>query len=139
MNIAELSKVSKVSTKMIQYYECIGLIPTANQIESGCRTYTHMDCFRLQFIRYALELGFSIVELEELLGVNNEKISESADIKELVYAYIVELDIKIDKMLNKIERLKELVLFTVVNEGAHDSELNALEQADDACVKTDKG
>ena len=51
MNIGEASKASKVSAKMIRYYEQIGLIPPADRTESGYRTYTQADIHRLHFIR----------------------------------------------------------------------------------------
>ena len=46
MNIGEASKASKVSAKMIRYYEQIGLIPPADRTESGYRTYTQADIHR---------------------------------------------------------------------------------------------
>ncbi|WP_217539406.1 MerR family DNA-binding transcriptional regulator, partial [Stenotrophomonas sp. GbtcB23] len=51
MNIGEASKASKVSAKMIRYYEQIGLIPPADRTDSGYRAYTQDDVHRLHFIR----------------------------------------------------------------------------------------
>ena len=42
MNIGEASKASGVSTKMIRYYESIGLIKAPLRAESGYRVYS--DC-----------------------------------------------------------------------------------------------
>lgn len=40
MNIGKAAKASKVSAKMIRYYEQIGLIPAASRTDSGYRAYT---------------------------------------------------------------------------------------------------
>lgn len=62
MNIGEASKASKVSAKMIRYYEQIGLIPPADRNDSGYRAYSQDDVHRLHFIRRARDLGFSVAE-----------------------------------------------------------------------------
>ena len=63
MNIGEASKASRVSAKMIRYYEQIGLIPPAERTDSGYRAYTPTDVHRLHFIRRARDLGFSVAEI----------------------------------------------------------------------------
>lgn len=83
MNIGEASKASKVSAKMIRYYEQIGLIPPADRTDSGYRAYTQDDVHRLHFIRRSRDLGFSVAEITDLLGLWNDKSRQSADVKRL--------------------------------------------------------
>ena len=92
MNIGEASKASKVSAKMIRYYEQIGLIPPADRTDSGYRAYTQDDVHRLHFIRRARDLGFSVAEITDLLGLWNDKSRRSADVKRLAQQHISELD-----------------------------------------------
>lgn len=91
MNIGEASKASKVSAKMIRYYEQIGLIPPADRTDSGYRAYTQDDVHRLHFIRRARDLGFSVAEITDLLGLWNDKSRQSADVKRLAQQHIAEL------------------------------------------------
>lgn len=49
MNIGKAAKASKVSAKMIRYYEQIGLIPAASRTDSGYRAYMFF-CFAVIFI-----------------------------------------------------------------------------------------
>ncbi|CAB3634943.1 Cu(I)-responsive transcriptional regulator [Achromobacter pestifer] len=109
MNIGEASTESKVSAKMIRYYEQIGLIPAADRTESGYRTYTKAAVHRLHFIRRARDLGFSVAEISELLSLWNDHSRQSADVKRLAQAHITELDRRIESMQQVSETLKTLI------------------------------
>jgi len=109
MNIGEAAKASKVSAKMIRYYEQIGLIPPAQRTDSGYRAYTEADIHRLHFIRRARDLGFPVAEITDLLGLWNDKSRHSADVKRLAQAHIAELDRRIDSLRQMTETLKGLI------------------------------
>ena len=130
MNIGEASKASKVSAKMIRYYEQIGLIPPADRTESGYRTYTQADIHRLHFIRRARDLGFSVAEITKLLGLWNDKSRQSADVKRLAQQHIAELDRRIESMLQMTETLKALIHCCAGDERPDCPILQTLEQPD---------
>lgn len=109
MNIGEVSKASRVSAKMIRYYEQIGLIPPADRTESGYRAYTQADIHRLHFIRRARDLGFLVVEIGDLLGLWNDQLRQSADVKSLASQHIVELEARMKKMRQMAETLRTLI------------------------------
>jgi MerR family gold-responsive transcriptional activator of gol and ges genes len=95
MNIGEAAKHSGVSAKMIRHYEGIGLIPKASRTYSGYRTYSGKDVHTLRFIRQARNLGFSIKQIEELLGLWRNQRRSSSKVKALALAHIAELDARI--------------------------------------------
>ena len=109
MNISEASKASGVSAKMIRYYEDIELIPPAARSESGYRAYARNDVHRLRFIRRARDLGFSVAEIGELLGLWNDRSRQSADVKRLAQAHIVELEDRIRNLREMADTLQELI------------------------------
>ena len=109
MNIGEASKATGVSAKMIRYYEDIELIPPAARSESGYRAYARNDVHRLRFIRRARDLGFSVAEIGELLGLWNDRSRQSADVKRLAEAHIVELEDRIRHLREMADTLQELI------------------------------
>ena len=98
MNIGEAAKHSGVSAKMIRHYEEIGLIPRAARTYSGYRTYAGKDVHTLRFIRQARSLGFSIKQIEQLLGLWRNQRRPSSKVKALAQEHMAELDARIAEL-----------------------------------------
>lgn len=109
MNIGEAAGRSGVSAKMIRYYEDIGLIPRAARNDSGYRNYTENDVHRLNFVRRARDLGFSVKEIGDLLGLWGDRSRQSADVKRIAQAHIADLQRKIAELGSMVESLQTLV------------------------------
>ena len=97
-NIGEASALAGVSAKMIRHYESIGLIPEAARTFAGYRLYSDADVHRLQFIKRARTLGFSIKQIEALLSLWDDRSRASADVKRLAKAHAAELAERIEEM-----------------------------------------
>jgi Cu(I)-responsive transcriptional regulator len=98
VNIGGAAKASGVSAKMIRHYEEIGLIPEAKRTDSGYRRYSSNDVHTLRFIRQARNLGFSIKQIETLLGLWQNRRRASATVKRLAMEHVAELERKISEM-----------------------------------------
>lgn len=98
MNIGEAAKASGVSAKMIRHYEGVGLFPEASRTESGYRQYTDKDVSTLRFIRQSRDLGFSIEQIRELLGLWQNRRRPSRQVKALAQAHIQELEQKLKEL-----------------------------------------
>ncbi len=108
MNIGQAATASGVSAKMIRYYEQSGLIPPADRTASGYRDYSAKDVHELRFIRRARDLGFSVSEIEELLGLWRDRSRQSADVKRIAQNHIAALETKIRELQEMSDTLKEL-------------------------------
>ena len=67
LNIGELARKAGLQTSAVRYYESIGLMPPPPRA-SGWRRYDPAALDRLQVIRAAREVGFSIAEVSMLLN-----------------------------------------------------------------------
>ncbi len=98
VNIGDASQASGVSAKMIRHYEEIGLIPPAGRTQSGYRVYAEADVHMLRFIRRSRNLGFSVRQIEGLLGLWRDRRRTSSKVKALAMEHIAELDTRIREM-----------------------------------------
>lgn len=109
MNIGQAARNSGVSTKMIRYYESIGLLPEAARTEGGYRDYCMTDVHRLAFVRRARDLGFSIERIRELLLLWSDRGRGNADVRAIANAHISELQEQAGKLEAMIATLRQLV------------------------------
>jgi len=90
--IGQAAEASGISRKMIRYYEETGLLPPVRRSESGYRYYDNAAIKRLQFIRRARDMGFSLERISQLLNFWQDEHRHSSDVKALAEQYIAELD-----------------------------------------------
>ena len=109
MNIGEAAKASGVSAKMIRHYESVGLFPEAVRTESGYRQYTDKEVSTLRFVRQSRDLGFSIEQIRELLGLWQDRRRPSRQVRALAQAHIEELDEKLEELQSMKATLEHLV------------------------------
>lgn len=107
-NIGAAADLTGVSAKMIRHYEGIGLIPPANRTFANYRLYSESDLHRLRFIKRARSLGFSIRQIEALLGLWNNPHRASAEVKKLARAHAAELQQKVREMQAMQRTLEDL-------------------------------
>ncbi|MCD2342190.1 Cu(I)-responsive transcriptional regulator [Ideonella azotifigens] len=109
MNIGEAAKASGVSAKMIRHYESVGLFPEASRTEAGYRQYSEKDIATLRFVRQSRDLGFSIEQIRELLGLWQNRRRPSRQVKALAEAHLQELDQKLQELQAMKSTLQHLV------------------------------
>ena len=109
MNIGEAASASGVSAKMIRHYESVGLLPPAVRTEAGYRQYGPNEVHTLRFIRHARDLGFSIAEITELVGLWQNRGRPSRQVKALAEAHIRDLEQKAAELLAMKATLQHLV------------------------------
>lgn len=109
MNIGQAAVASGVSAKMVRHYEGVGLFPEARRTESGYRQYTDKDVNTLRFIRHSRDLGFSIEQIRELLGLWQNRRRPSRQVKALAQAHILELEQKLQELQSMKATLEHLV------------------------------
>ena len=73
IGIGALAKRAGVSIDTVRYYEKSGLLAPQTRLASGYRRYGDRQLARLRFIRRAQELGFSLNDINALLGLSGQR------------------------------------------------------------------
>lgn len=71
-HIKDLSAKTGVTAKTIRYYETMGLLPAPARAPNGYRLYTEADVERLNLIRGARALEFTLEEIAAILAYRDK-------------------------------------------------------------------
>ncbi len=99
--IGEMSRRTQCKIETIRYYERIGVMPEPARTEGGHRLYTWDHLKRLQFIRRARELGFTLDEVRALLNLADMRTNTCAEVEAIARDHL-------DKVHRNIADLKVL-------------------------------
>lgn len=102
--IGWLSARSGVNIETIRYYERIGLMPPPPRSEGHRRVYDTSHLKRATFIRRSRELGFSLDQIRDLLGLGRGHDLTCAEVKNLTEQHVADIRRKV-KDLKKLERI----------------------------------
>jgi len=107
MTIGRLAKEAGVNVETVRYYQRRGLIDEPPKPTGGHRRYTTLALKRINFIRRAQGLGFSLAEVETLLRYSDGKSwKETRQIAERKYS---NLDVHISQLRKMRDALKALI------------------------------
>ena len=98
MTVNEVSKLTGVSIRTLQYYDTIGLLPPAGYTEAGYRLYDDTAMERLQQILLFRELEFPLKEIKRILDSPHFDRNRA-------------LEQQIELLTMKKEHLENLILF----------------------------
>ncbi|AKM20367.1 Mercuric resistance operon regulatory protein [Geobacillus sp. 12AMOR1] len=102
--IGELAEKCYVNKETIRYYERKGLIRETERTEGGYRLYTEETVRRIQFIKRLQGIGFTLAEIDKLLGVVDRDHDRCKDMYQFVEQKIEEIKRKIQDLM-KIEAI----------------------------------
>ena len=103
MRIGALARSAGVNVQTVRYYERRGLLPDPRRRGAGYREYSGDTLQRLRFIKRAQELGFTLAEIDELLGLRLRGSATAADVKARAGEKIAE----IERKLRDLERIRD--------------------------------
>ncbi|MEM4380373.1 MAG: MerR family DNA-binding protein, partial [Thermoplasmatales archaeon] len=93
-----------------------GLIPRPPQRNSGYRQYSQDIVARIQFIKRAKELGFSLKEISELLSLRVDPNTTCGDVKRRAETKITDIEEKI-RVLQRIKKALTRLIVLCSGEG----------------------
>src|SRR3546814_11826584 len=81
--IGALSRRTGVNIETVRYYERIGLLPPPARSGGGHRLYGGGHLMRLNFVRRARDVGFTLDEIRALLAPADKRDRPSAEAREV--------------------------------------------------------
>lgn len=107
IGIGTLAKRAGVSIDTVRYYEKSGLLAPESRLASGYRRYNDEQVSRLRFIRRAQELGFTLKDIRELLGISKQK--DVAKVKRAAEKKLAEVESRLVALTRMRDGLATLV------------------------------
>ncbi len=98
LKIGEVSKRSGIGIETLRFYEKQGLLRHATRTQGNYRLYSADALERLEFIKRAQMLGFTLAEIAQIIREKEAGKSPCVHVREIVRRKLAELD----------ERLKEM-------------------------------
>ena len=101
-SIGEVAQQLSLSTHTLRYYEKIGLLAPVAKTSSGRREFSSKDILRIQFIKRAQRMHFSLDEIRTLIELDRAVSVEKPQAQKLVQEKLGE----IEESLKDLKQLK---------------------------------
>lgn len=115
--IGEVARQAQVQIETLRYYERLGLVAPPPRNGSNYRLYPQETVRRVQFIKRAQQLGFSLKEITELLALRATPETPCADVRTHAVAKIETIEAKI-RALQAMKRALTHLVAACPGEGA---------------------
>jgi DNA-binding transcriptional MerR regulator len=105
----ELARITGVSPDTVRYYERRGLLPRAPRDGNGYRRYPESAARRVIVIRRALDAGFSIAELSQILRQRDAGGAPCRQVLAIGRDRLDDLERRIDRLIALRDSLRILL------------------------------
>lgn len=109
MKIGELAQRAGVAIDTVRYYERQGLLPAPERLASGYRRYASNDVARLRFVRRAKALGFTLIEIRELLDLSGRREDDMGGLKAAAIEKLADVETRLAELTKIRDGLQTLV------------------------------
>jgi MerR family mercuric resistance operon transcriptional regulator len=109
LTAGQLAKKADVNVETIRYYERRHILPRPTRTRTGYRIYPEETVQRIRFVKRAQELGFSLKEVKELLGLRAVQGTTAGEIRKRAEAKISDIERKIQDLKAMQRNLTKLM------------------------------
>lgn len=107
MTVTQLSRHGSIPPHVVRYYTHIGLLDPARDPNNGYKLYRHTDIDRLQLIRKAQRLGYTLGEIRHFLQLNAVGQVPCKEVREILRRRIDENDGRIRELVQLQRRMEQ--------------------------------
>jgi DNA-binding transcriptional MerR regulator len=98
LKIGEVARRAELGVETLRYYERRGLLGSPRRTDSGYRLYPQSIFGRLDFIRKAQAMGFTLEEIARIIQESESGQSPCADVRRIARQKLDELDKKLKEL-----------------------------------------
>lgn len=110
LKIGEVARLSGIGIEALRFYERSGLLGRPGRTTSGYRVYDGAVLQRLDFIKRAQILGFSLDEIKRIIADKQAGNSPCREVREIVRHRLAELDERMKEMRRYRNELGEALV-----------------------------
>lgn len=107
--IGDVAKKTAVSVDTLRYYEKIGLLTDIQRTDAGLRLYSDKDISRLNFIKRAQRMNFSLEEIKKLLEMREDPQLACTEARQLTSNKLKDIEAHLEE-LSKLRNELTLLL-----------------------------
>jgi len=108
-SIGQLAKASHIPASTLRYYEKEGLLSPLGRSDGNYRVYGNESLKQLRFIKAAQSAGFTLNDINTLMGIRDGRTSPCGEVKELIEQRLGDLQRKLDELHHAEEVLASFV------------------------------
>mgnify|MGYP002630368699 CR=1 FL=1 len=138
IKISELSAKTGLTPHTLRFYEKHGLIQASSRSDSGYRYYSEADVRRVDFVKAARNIGFSLDDISQLLSIRLDKQSHSCqEVTDITKAKLEEVSAKI-KELQSMQQTLEILLDSCCGGPESATHCSIMEALDEGLIRQGK-
>jgi len=109
LSIRQAGQETGLSHDTLRYYERIGLLGPVARNRGGQRRYNNGDIARLQFVKRAQAMDFSLEEIGQLLALREQPGDVRGDVRRMTEMKLAAIEERIESLTRLREELAQLI------------------------------
>jgi DNA-binding transcriptional MerR regulator len=109
LTIGQLANDADTKVVTIRYYEKVGIMPAPSRTAGNYRAYDESHLARLLFIRRCRELGFTLDQIGELLGLSEQGDHDCCEVDSIAQGQLRKIEKKIADLNSLAAELRRLI------------------------------
>jgi DNA-binding transcriptional MerR regulator len=109
LRAGELARLCGVSTDTLRHYERVGVLAKPRRSDAGYRQYPAAAAARVQLVRRALGLGFTLAELARLLRARDRGAPPCREVRALAAVKLEQVEQQLTELAGLRDHLRELL------------------------------
>ncbi len=110
MKVIEVARLLNITADTVRFYTRIKILNPAKNKANGYREYSDNDVKRLRFVLCARQLGFSVEDIQEILGHADKKKTPCPTVRRLIDLRLHETEERLKETLKLKDRMQRAVL-----------------------------